>query len=233
MENGGSAVVLARLPAISQSDGEVELQRVTELCRRLFEAQEAERRRVACELHDDVGQWLTGLLYSLESEEAHRERLWGEVSGLLAKVRRLSQRLRPGILDDLGLGPALGWLADEHNRDCETAILLELPEAGKRWPPELETELFRIAQEALTNAARHAAAKRMNITVEEQDGEIHMRITDDGIGFDPSERRSPSTGLASMREWALLLGGCFELSSETGIGTWIEVRLPLLGETGP
>jgi two-component system, NarL family, sensor histidine kinase UhpB len=148
----------------------------------------------------------------------------------LAKVRGLSQGLRPGILDDLGLAAALRWLADQHGRTTGMQVAIAMEGGNKRWPAELETALFRIAQEAMTNAARHAAAKSIEIAVDERSGELQMSVSDDGIGFDASGVACASTGLASMRERTLLLGGRFELDTELGRGTRIWVCLPLLWE---
>jgi PAS domain S-box-containing protein len=229
-EGGSSVLVLVRSALGVVECGESEMGRLTVLCRSLLEAQEAERRRLARELHDDLGQSLTGLLYALESEKTPREELRREAAALLAKVRGLSQGLRPGILDDLGLAAALRWLADQHGRTTGMQVAIAMEGGNKRWPAELETALFRIAQEAMTNAARHAAAKSIEIAVDERSGELQMSVSDDGIGFDASGVACASTGLASMRERTLLLGGRFELDTELGRGTRIWVCLPLLWE---
>ena len=232
-DRGDSAIVLVRSGISAGRCGETELHRLTTLCRSLFDAQEAERRRLARELHDDLGQSLTGLLYALESETSPREQLRQQAATLLAKVRRLSQGLRPGILDDLGLAAALRWLADEHRRRTGTEVTVDVPSANERWPAELETALFRIAQQALTNATRHGLPNRIEISVSKCNGGLRMEIRDDGKGFDAESVIGQSTGLASMRERALLLGGRFELISAPGRGTHIEVSLPLLEGSSP
>ncbi len=223
-----SAMVLVR--GVMGEDAESETRRLADLCRRLFDAQEAERRRLARELHDDLGQSLTGLLYALESEKTPREQLLREAAALLAKVRGLSQGLRPGILDDLGLAAALRWLAGEHGGRTRMQVDIACEDSRDRWPGEVETSMFRIAQEAMTNAARHSGASRMVIRVHTQNGDLEMSIEDDGKGFEPSEVAERNTGLASMRERALLLGGRFELESAPDRGTRIRVGLPLLRE---
>jgi PAS domain S-box-containing protein len=232
-DGAASAVVLMRRTGGSSTCAETELRRLTDLCRRLLEAQESERRRLAAELHDELGQTLTGLLYGLESENTPRETLRLEAAALLAKVRGLSQGLRPGVLDDLGLAAARRWLAAEHQRRWGTEVVVAAPPPGRRWPTEVETGVFRIVQEALTNVARHASAKRIVITLDEQNGELQMSIADDGIGFDADEAGHSSTGIEGMRERALLLGGRFEVHSASGEGTRIEASLPLLAEPAP
>ena len=203
---------------------------------RLLEAQEVERRRIAQELHDEVGGFLTGLQYSLKTLPMAQDSLEAEVdhslkliTDLISQVRLMSLRLRPHILDELGLYPTLQWLVDRFAAQTKIDISLHtrIPE-DKRYASELENAGYRIVQEALTNAARHADAAHIQILIHETEASLVVSIIDDGKGFEiPEKRATLSMGLAGMQERSELLGGSLLISSEPGVGTSISATLPL------
>ena len=209
--------------------------------KRLIAAQEAERRRVALELHDQIGQLLTALMLELvavqhaAADPALAKRLDETielVGTAIGQVQDLSFDLRPSLLDDLGLVAALReYVGREGARAGVEAELVAGP-LPDRLPPELETTCFRIAQEALTNAVRHARARHVRVELEASAGELRLLVRDDGVGFDPSAvRRDPASerqlGLLGMEERALIVGGRIEIRSAPGRGTEVEARLPL------
>lgn len=210
----------------------------------ILQAQEEERRRLALELHDETGQNLTALLVHAEILKQRLQNLSGiapearqELENdlhTLAKltqhtlddVRVLSQQLRPRILDDLGLHAALRWLAEDARQRFHLNIDLVIN--GEEQPPHLptthETTLFRVAQESLTNVARHAGATQAMITLTYDQHTLRLSISDDGRGFDIGQP-SKGLGLLGMRERAALLGGTLTITSEQDQGTTVEVTL--------
>ena len=215
-------------------------ERVTQLSGRLLEVQEEERRRIAGELHDETGQLLTGLKLALEavvpvdeaaaSLESARE-LAAEV---LAQVRDLTLDLRPSVLDDLGLVPALVWQIDRYSSRTGVQVAFKQVGADARFRPELETAAYRIVQEALTNVARHAGVSEAAVTVWVEADALSVRVEDRGRGFDvqATGRLHASGGLAGMRERAALLGGALEISSAPKGGTSVYARLPVRAALG-
>jgi signal transduction histidine kinase len=210
------------------------------LLRQVMSAQEDERRRISRDLHDGIGQSLTSLLIGLrtlegaESQETVHGRtaeLRALVADTLEEVRRLARGLRPSVLDDLGLAAALERLTTDYSQAHGIAVALDLGEsAGSRLPALVETALYRIVQEALTNTAKHAAAKNVNIALRHDPAAVQMTITDDGQGFDmtaSSSRTGGHFGLSSIKERARLLSGTASVVSRTGQGTTITVRIPL------
>jgi len=214
----------------------------------ILQAQEEERRRLARELHDESSQNLTALLIHTEilnqtlqgtivTEDA-RTQLRGELQyltqltqGTLENVRTLALQLRPGVLDDLGLLAALRWLAEDSRKRLQLPVELKLEGLedilGEHHRPELyETTLFRIAQECLTNAARHAHAQKVVISLRYDQQDMHLQVCDDGCGYDPSHQRV-GIGISGMRERVALLGGKISIRSEPGQGTKVEVSLPV------
>ncbi len=200
------------------------------LSRRLFEVQESERRAIALELHDEIGQILTGLKLTLEMsvrlpEGELRASLAGAqalVNELMARTRKLSLDLRPATLDHLGLLSAL--LRHLRHYTSQTQIPVNFLHdglEGKRFAPELETAAFRIVQEALTNIARHAEAKKATVRIFVNENKLTVEIEDDGKGFEAEAAFAvhQSSGLAGMRERALLLGGNFTVESALGGGS--------------
>ena len=201
------------------------------LSRRLLEIQESERRRLALELHDEVGQKLTGLKLTLElsarlaADEATRASISQAqeiVNDLMAQARRMSLDLRPATLDHLGLLPALLW--HMRNYTTQTGIEVDFRHTGiegKRFEPELETAAYRVVQEALTNVARHAGVKLVSVRIWADKKTFTVQIEDAGKGFDPQAAlaRADSSGLAGMRERVTLLSGHFTIESSQTQGT--------------
>jgi signal transduction histidine kinase len=214
------------------------------LLRKVISAQEAERKRIARELHDDTTQSLAVLAMGIEAAQtAMREgktpRL-DEVKAVtvhtLEEVHRIILDLRPSVLDDLGLLSAIRWYADRYLVSRGIAVRTEFGELGRKLPGEMETALFRMCQEVLSNVARHAYATRVLVQVAAEDGELRIEIEDDGRGFDPAEVAQrdarPHWGLMGIRERAEILGGTAEIDSAPGQGTRVAVRIPLPPEPG-
>ncbi len=210
------------------------------LSRRLVEVQENERRFIARELHDEVGQILTGLKLNLEvvpslPADTAREKIaqaQGLVSELIERVSRLTLDLRPPMLDDLGLLPTLLWHMKRYT-DL-TKIQIQFKHTGlekRRFSTEIETTTYRIVQEALTNVARHASASQVEVWVLVDPETMTIRIADDGQGFDALATLSSgkASGLVGIRERAELLKGLLTIQSKPGQGTCLEVELPLAG----
>jgi PAS domain S-box-containing protein len=207
--------------------------------RRLIETQEAERQRVARELHDEIGQALTAIKINLQNVQISTEvapqlaQSMTTIDRALQQVRDLSFDLRPSLLDDLGLVAALRWHMD---REAQRAGLISEFVADlleTRLSPELETACFRIAQEALTNVVRHAQANRVRVELRRRRAELHMMIRDDGVGFNARavrNRRAAAVhlGLQGMQERALILGGQFKIKSAALFGTEIHAWFPLI-----
>ncbi|MCL6735959.1 HAMP domain-containing sensor histidine kinase [Streptomyces neyagawaensis] len=208
----------------------LEHERATSSARVLL-AQEAERRRVAQELHDEVGQSMTAILLVLkraadDADEPLREELRQaqEITrDSLDEVRRLVRRLRPGVLDDLGLVSALTSLTQDFATHTGLHVVrrfdTDLPALG----PETELVLYRVAQESLTNAARHADAHRVDVSLRREGEAAVLEITDDGRGI---EAPCEGAGIRGMRERALLAGAALHLTSTPGTGTRIRLTTP-------
>ncbi|MDQ6662004.1 MAG: sensor histidine kinase [Chloroflexota bacterium] len=207
----------------------------------IINAQEQERKRIARELHDETSQVLTSLLISLAileesvtTQEAH-ERISDTrklAHQTLRAIRSLSIDLRPSALDDLGLLPALRWYVKEYQQKCAIEVDFVATGFKGRLPAEMETALYRIVQEALTNTARHARASKVWIRLEEEANAVYATITDNGIGFDKDTLCKNGDldcglGLAGMNERAVLLDGTLNIMSHSGQGTTIEIRIPL------
>lgn len=200
--------------------------------RRVVEAQEQERRRLALELHDETGQALTSVLLGLRGLEggASQEQLDGLrelVVDTLRNVRRLAVELRPSALDDFGLVPALERLVDGFAERTGIAVDLDAALGDERLPRDVETAFYRIVQEALTNVARHAGATRVDVVIRRAASSATLVVEDDGSGFDPETASRSSLGLVGMRERVGLLDGRFAVESSPGVGTTIRVEVPL------
>jgi signal transduction histidine kinase len=204
--------------------------------RRVFAAQEMERRRIALELHDETGQALTSVLLGLRSvEESKSEEelrasaaaLRELVVGALQDVRRLAVELRPKVLDDFGLVPALERLTHGFSEQTGIGVDLEARLPRGRLPSEVETALYRIVQESLTNIVKHARAGRVSILLTRKNRSVTAVIEDDGRGFEPGDQTGPGLGLVGMRERVVLLGGRLEIESAPGAGTTLVVEVPL------
>ena len=217
-------------------------QRLQALSRRLVEVQETERRQIARELHDEIGQALTATqmnlqaLLELPDADALAPRLkesLNTVDHVLEQVRDLSLNLRPSMLDDLGLEPALRWYTGRQATLAGLHAEVRAEPLG-RFDPMIETECFRIAQEALTNVVRHAKARAVTVelSMNDDDEQLHLSVRDDGVGFDVAgvrdqAVRGASLGLLSMEERASLAGGGLECDSAPGRGTEIHAWFPL------
>jgi PAS domain S-box-containing protein len=213
--------------------------RLQALSRRLLEVQEAERRYLARELHDEVGQVLTGLQLSLQTvrgflpDEARQsvEETQGLLKELAGRVRDLSLRLRPTMLDDLGLLPALLWHLDRLAIQGGVHVIVQQSGLERRFPPEVETAAYRIVQEALTNIDRHAGVHDATLRLWCDQKSLHIEVKDAGKGFEPERVRAEgkSSGLSGMNERAVLLGGRLEVESRPNAGTRIGAVLPTHG----
>jgi signal transduction histidine kinase len=202
-----------------------------EAVRGLLEGQEIERTRLARELHDETGQALASILLGLKSIEKQI----GEeplalvrelVGSALDDVRRLTVELRPPALDDFGLGPALERLTEMVSQRSGLDVQLNVAAPPEALPPEHETALYRIIQEALTNIVKHAEARSVSIIVTGTEGVVRAVIEDDGTGFDPARVRKGALGLTGMRERVGLLSGRFQVESAPGSGTTLVIELP-------
>jgi two-component system sensor histidine kinase UhpB len=207
------------------------------LSRRLFHLQEEERRHLARELHDEIGQALTAAKINLqtamkESDGAKSMRI-DEAAAILEKllgqVRQISLDLRPSTLDDLGLIPALRSLLDQQGRRASVAVRLSAKNMPENLDPEIQTTCFRIAQEAITNAVRHANAMRIDVDLGRENGNFRLQVRDDGRGFDAESAQAQTVGLGliGIKERAALVGGRAKIISSPNKGTTIEVSLPL------
>lgn len=211
------------------------------LSRRLVEAQETERRHIARELHDEIGQALTVVQINLQAvlqspdpktEAPRLEESLKMVEQVLGQVDDISLNLRPPILDDLGLEAALGWFAERQVALVGLQVKFQANLLGRRLDPRIETECFRVAQGALTNVVRHAKARIVNVELHQEARLLHLRVRDDGIGFDVAAVRDQavrgaSLGVLSMEERAALAGGGLELKSAPGQGSQVHAWFPL------
>ncbi len=209
-----------------------------QLYEKVVGAQEEERRRIARELHDETSQSLAVLVMGLESAQAavkagltpRLDEVKALAVRLIEEVHRLILDLRPSVLDDLGLLSAIRWYAERTLGSRGLSVRCEFGELDGTLSPELETALFRICQEAMTNIARHAHATAVLIQVARSDDGVEIEIEDDGRGFEPTQvdgsKRKPF-GLLGIRERAELLGGTAEIDSAPGKGTRIRVRVPV------
>ena len=217
-------------------------QQLQELTADLHRVREEERTRIAREIHDELGQQLTGLKMDASwigkkiamEDTSVKEKLGNMISLIdetVKTVRRIASELRPGILDDLGLLPALEWQCEEFEK--RTGIKSNFQTDLSDFNPErnLSTNIFRLYQEALTNIARHANATRVETLVEQRDGHVCLIIRDNGQGFDLEDvKKKHSLGLIGMKERALMLHGELSIESDTATGTVIILKIPLLKE---
>jgi two-component system sensor histidine kinase UhpB len=207
------------------------------LSRRLFEVQEEERRHLARELHDEIGQALTAAKINLQSitgnggsaTVARLQETTAILDRLLGQVRKISLDLRPSMLDDLGLVPALRSLLDQQGRRASVAVRFSAENIPEKLDPEIQTTCFRIAQEAITNTLRHAHATHVDVDLRRENGKLRLLIRDNGIGFDVESAQAQTVGLGliGVRERAALVGGRAKIISSPNKGTTIEVSAPL------
>ena len=219
-------------------------ERLRHLSARLMEAQETERRNVALDLHDGLGGHLMAIKMALESklddvkkgqpasESITMKEIKGLVKDCIRELGRIQHNLRPSVLDNLGIGPALRSLCREfqnQQKNIETSWKIEIDESYLS--EELKTVIYRITQEAFTNAAKHSGAENMSLSLTHGQGNIQLKIKDDGCGFDTEKALSPDKvrqgiGLSSMEERCELLGGSFSIHSQEGKGTTIHASWP-------
>lgn len=216
------------------------------LSAQLLDAQEVERKHIASELHDEIGQALTAISFNLAAMEETlpaggasgiRERLADTttlVEQVLEQVRSLSFSLRPAMLDEIGLVPGVRWYVHQYSKRLNIAVEFEAHGFGGRLPAEMETALYRVIQEALTNVARHAHAGRVRLRLEQTASAVSANIEDDGRGFDPAAVAavgiaSRGVGLLGIQERAAALGGSVLIQSAPGQGTRLRVELPWEG----
>jgi len=218
---------------LALADNRLELEK---LSARLLDIQEQERRSIARELHDEVGQSLEALLVDLgrlsRLAPANEEAMRGQIASLkslaensVKTVRDIALLLRPSMLDDLGLIPALEWQAREVSRRGEMEVEVHPEMVSEHLPDEIKICVYRLVQEALNNAAAHASAKNARVSVTQGPERLEVEITDDGQGFDPQRVRG--MGLLGMEERVKRLGGKLKIESRAGGGTRIMAELPL------
>lgn len=209
------------------------------LSRRVLEAQELERRRVAMELHDELGQSLTAIKINLQLSERFKDKSPTDlnleslriVEDALKQVRGLATALRPSMLDDLGLAPALKWITEQTASRGGFAATFFHERVQSRLAPDIETACFRIVQEALTNITRHAQAAHVDIQLSRDGADLLLSVQDDGLGFDLEAMRERamaggSLGVLGMQERATLIGGTLEIDSAPGRGSTVQLRCP-------
>jgi signal transduction histidine kinase len=240
----GLAVASARVLNLLRASLARRRRELGALSARLMSVQEEERRRLSRELHDEFGQSLTAVsayLWLIERQlPADGEKLRAQaaearrvVTGTLGAMRELSQLLRPSVLDEFGLVPSLDSHLKTFTERHQIAISFDAQGLPERLPPEMETALYRIAQEALTNVVRHARAQRVRIALSATKRELRLDIEDDGIGFPARQANGgrSGTGLVGIRERARALGGTVTLSS--GKGARLRVTVPLRSAAPP
>jgi two-component system sensor histidine kinase UhpB len=217
--------------------------------RRAIHAQEEERKRIAGWLHDDTGQTLVTLILKLERLENSLAEDAAPIRSRLAESRQLAASaldslrkvitgLRPSILDDLGLIPAIRWYGRTNLEEAGIRFHFQLPEDPAGLPPEISITLFRVAQESINNIVRHSKAHNATLTLQIDPDRICLRVEDDGLGFIPAPDQSEAIrqqqwGLIGIQERVTLVGGDLQLTSEPGKGTLIEVSMPITKNQEP
>ena len=229
-----SGVALMRMNTLERQSREAESE-LRRLSGQIRMAHEEERKHLSRELHDEVGQLLTGLRMELaalvrvndSSERALRlENSKRTVENLIGSIRNITLLLRPSMLDDLGLAAALSWLIKENTRTSGIEIRAKLDAGADSLPEAHRTCLYRVVQEALTNIARHSGARQAEVLVQTEAGWVIANIIDDGRGFDPELGKERGLGLIGMEERVRELGGRIRLVSSPGRGARVEVHLP-------
>jgi signal transduction histidine kinase len=221
--------------------------RLQSLSKRLFEIQEVERRQIALELHDQLGQMLTVVKLNLQA--ALRQKIKSKikpyvvdsiatVEAVMRQVRDISLNLRPHILDNLGLLAALRWYVDRQAQQSGLIIRFTATNLETRPAPDIEIACFRVTQEALTNIIKHAGAREVLVELQQHDTELSLIIRDDGKGLDlpvalAGAARGETIGLSGMQERVELYGGRLEINSQPGRGAELCARFPLAPDSSP
>ena len=241
---GRPAAQLIALDITARKQAEAAVRQTTRqlrtLSRRVLEAQETERRRVAMELHDELGQSLTAIKINLQAKARFKEQTPDELNAenirivehALQQVRHLALALRPSMLDDLGLVPALRWIAEQTAERGGFTVQVTAPDLQSRLSSDIETACFRVVQEALTNITRHARAQHVKIDVHLGSHALVVNVKDDGCGFDLAAMRERalaggSIGVLGMQERATLIGGDLAIESTPGQGSTVRMHCPL------
>jgi signal transduction histidine kinase len=239
-----STVYMLRLDNVSETErkrAEKAEQELRHLSNQLVRVQEEERKTISRELHDEVGQLLTGLRMELGTlshyrpDEDFRQRLESIkrlAEEALRSVRNLALLVRPSMLDDLGLEPALQWQAKEFSRRCGIPVSVNIEGKLDHLPEALRLCLYRAIQEAMTNCGKHAEATRVTVVVKQDETRVLASVHDDGRGFD-ALRKTPGLGLLGMTERVRALHGRMSVSSEPGSGTLISLELPAALDMSP
>jgi two-component system sensor histidine kinase DegS len=224
--------------ATHEKQAQVEL-----LLGRVIQAQEEERKRVAAEIHDSIAQTLVGMLTMTQTAQSlldvdtkataqQLEELKKVIGDSVKEIRQIIFNLRPSSLDDLGLVLCLQNYVRRYEREQSLAVALEISGGDRRLPPALETTVFRLVQESLTNVKKHAAASRVLIRISIDPTHVGIRVADDGQGFEWREvsdkfMRGDTHGLEGMKERAALMGGKFHITSRPHKGTVVDVEIPI------
>jgi two-component system, NarL family, sensor histidine kinase UhpB len=231
LDAGGTPEVAEVITAFNATLERLEDERRASM-RRVLSAQEAERRRIAQELHDQIGQNLTAVVLELKRLQGHVTEEWADTLAdaqelareSLEELRRISYELRPAALDDLGLASALAALADAVARRAEIEVRHEVAPGLPPLGPDVELAVYRIAQETLTNAVRHSGCTRVRVRLVEEDGAVYLRVADDGRGLGSHPRSGG--GIRGMRERALMIGGRLVLGVADEGGVEVELCIP-------
>ena len=234
--SGGLILALLTIGFTLRLERELDLRRadLQKLSTLLLRAQENERRALARELHDEIGQSLSAILMETEGAEApgqapeirgHLDSIKGLAEKTVNQVRDLALLLRPSMLDDLGLTPALNWHARETSKRTGMNVVVSADEAIDRLPDEHRTCIYRLVQEAVNNAVRHARARNVEVAVRREHESVDVRVQDDGAGFDTRFIRG--LGLLGMEERIRRLGGRLNINSGPGRGTLVHAALPV------
>jgi PAS domain S-box-containing protein len=239
-EHGKAALQMVLTDLSLQANENAELDRsrrqLRRLAARLVQTREQERRHIARELHDELGQQLTALKMELSSLKpdvvarawpARLAEMTHMVDATLASVRRIAKDLRPAMLDDLGLNTAIEWLASDSARRLGIQISLQLDDDLPPLHEDTATALYRMVQESLTNIARHAHASQVSISLQRRDGQLNLVVQDDGVGFATRTLPQEGNGLVGIRERAYMLGGDLEIGTAALGGGLLSIRVPL------
>ncbi|HUQ94212.1 MAG TPA: ATP-binding protein [Bryobacteraceae bacterium] len=241
---GASIWRMARLESEAaklQNQTEIDRRELRVLSQRLVMAQEEERKSISRELHDQIGQMLTaiqmefanlGTLRNVPNDEfqKHLREAKALAESTLFAVRHMAMGLRPSMLDDLGLGPALEWQGREFSRRSGIPVQMDLDGQINDLPERVRTCVYRVVQEALTNCARHAAPSTIKITVRGQRDALFLTVQDDGRGFSPGHLGNSGVGLIGMEERVKELGGETSIVSQPGQGTLLRIEIPTVEE---